>query len=100
LPGSRKKYYQHTAIDDGTRIRVLRIYAKHDLKTAIQFLDYLLKCIPFKVEIIETENGSEFRGNFHWHEIDRGIGHVYIKPATPRLNGKVERSHQIDAEEY
>ena len=29
-----------------------------------------------------------------------GIGHVYIKPATPRLNGKVERSHRIDQEEF
>ena len=28
------------------------------------------------------------------------MGHVYIKPATPRLNGKVERSHRIDAEEF
>jgi hypothetical protein len=25
---------------------------------------------------------------------------VYIKPRTPRLNGKVERSHRIDAEEF
>lgn len=29
-----------------------------------------------------------------------GIRHIYIKPATPRLNGKVERSHSIDAEEF
>jgi transposase InsO family protein len=32
--------------------------------------------------------------------LDAGAGHVYIKPATPRLNGKVERSHRIDAEEF
>jgi hypothetical protein len=25
---------------------------------------------------------------------------VHIKPHTPRLNGKVERSHRIDAEEF
>jgi transposase InsO family protein len=25
---------------------------------------------------------------------------VYIKPRTPRLNGKVERFHRIDAEEF
>ena len=25
---------------------------------------------------------------------------MYIKPATPRLNGKVERSHRIDADEF
>ena len=31
--------------------------------------------------------------------LDRGIGHVCIKPATPRLNGNLERSHRIDDEE-
>jgi transposase InsO family protein len=25
---------------------------------------------------------------------------IYIKPATPRLNDKVERSHRIDQEEF
>jgi len=30
----------------------------------------------------------------------RGIRHVYIKPATPWLNGKVKRPHRIDAEEF
>ncbi|WBB63036.1 integrase core domain-containing protein [Streptomyces sp. WMMC500] len=28
------------------------------------------------------------------------IAHTYIKPRTPRLNGKAERSHRIDAEEF
>jgi hypothetical protein len=32
--------------------------------------------------------------------LDRGTGHVYIRPATPRLDGKVERSHRIDADEF
>jgi transposase InsO family protein len=100
LPGSRKKHYQYTAIDDCTRIRVLRIYPRNDQKTAIQFADYLLEKLPFRVEVIQTDNGAEFQGSFHWHLLDRGIGHVYIKPATPRLNGKVERSHRIDAEEF
>ena len=100
IGGSRKKHYQYTAIDDCTRIRVLRIYPRNDQKTAIQFLDYLLEKLPFGVEVIQTDNGAEFQGAFHWHVIDRGIGHVYIRPATPRLNGKVERSHRIDAEEF
>ncbi|SEF13283.1 hypothetical protein SAMN04488561_4368 [Jiangella alba] len=30
----------------------------------------------------------------------KGIGHVRIRPRTPRLNGKVERSHRIDSEEF
>lgn len=100
LPGSRKKHYQFTAIDDCTRIRVLRIFDHNNQKTAIQFMDYVLEKLPFQVECVQTDNGAEFQGGFHWHLLDRGIGHIYIKPKTPRLNGKVERSHRIDAEEF
>ncbi len=100
LPGVRKKHYQYTAIDDCTRLRVLRIYPKNNQKTAIQFLDYVLEKLAFQVEVIQTDNGSEFKSQFHWHVLDRGIRHAYIKPATPRLNGKVERSHRIDQEEF
>ena len=52
------------------------------------------------MEKIQTDNGSEFQAAFHWHLLDRGIRHVYIKPSTPRLNGKVERSHRIDDDEF
>lgn len=31
---------------------------------------------------------------------DKGINHVKIRPRTPRLDGKVERPHQIDSEEF
>jgi len=31
---------------------------------------------------------------------DMGIQHVYIKPRSPQLNGKVERSHRTDQEEF
>ena len=98
--GSRRKHYQFTAIDDCTRLRVLRIYPKLTEQTAIQFLDYVLERLPFRVEVIQTDNGVEFGASFHWHVLDKGIGHDYIKPRTPRLNGKVERSHRIDAEEF
>jgi transposase InsO family protein len=97
---SRKKYYQFTAIDDCTRLRVLPIYDRLNQKTAIQFTDFVLDKFPFRVEVIQTDNGAEFQSSFHWHLLDRGIRHIYIKPSTPRLNGKVERSHRIDGEEF
>lgn len=96
----QRRYYQFTAIDDCTRLRVLRIYPKADQRTAIQFLDYVAARLPFPVEVIQTDNGAEFQSAFHFHALDKGIQHVYIKPRTPRLNGKVERSHRIDAEEF
>ena len=100
VAGRRTKYYQFTAIDDCTRLRVLRIYPQLNQKTAIQFVDYVLARLPFRVEIIQTDNGPEFGSSFHYHVLDKGVGHTYIKPRTPRLNGKVERSHRIDAEEF
>ncbi|SRR5260221_2306782 len=100
IKDTRQRYYQFTAIDDCTRIRVLKIYEKNNQLTAIQFIDYVLSRLPFHAEVIQTDNGSEFQAQFHWHILDKGIKHVYIRPRTPRLNGKVERSHRIDEEEF
>jgi hypothetical protein len=79
--------------------RDVRIYDRLNQENAIRFIDYVFERLPFRVEVVETDNGPEFGSQFHYH-VDAGAGHVHIKPATPRLNGKVERSHQIDAEEF
>jgi len=83
--GRRRKFYQFTAIDDCTRLRVLRAYPRCDQKTAIAFIDHTLSKLPFAVERVQTDNGSEFGTSFHWHLLDKGIDHVKIKPRTPRL---------------
>ncbi len=44
--------------------------------------------------------GHEFQAQFHWHVEDLGIRHAHIKARTPQLNGKVERSHRSDQEEF
>src|SRR5438046_10441048 len=51
---------------------------------------------PFKVMRIQTDNGAEFQAGVHWHLLDKGLQHVYIRPSTTRLNGTVERAHRID----
>jgi transposase InsO family protein len=40
---------------------------------------------------VQTDNGAEFQSQFHWHAQALDIRHVYIRPRTPHLNGKVER---------
>jgi hypothetical protein len=52
------------------------------------------------VHIVQTDNGAEFQSQFHWHLETRDIRHVYIRPRTPHLNGKVERSHRVDDQEF
>jgi len=98
--GKEVKRYQYTAIDDATRARALRIYAAHNQKCAIDFIDYVLSKFPFRIHTIQTDNGHEFQAQFHWHCEDLGIRHIYIKKASPHLNGKVERSHLTDQQEF
>ncbi|PWB73047.1 IS481 family transposase [candidate division GN15 bacterium] len=98
--GKGVRRFQYTAIDDATRIRALQIYPRHNQANAITFIDYVLEKFPFRLHTIRTDRGHEFQALFHWHVEDKGIRHVYIKPRSPELNGKVERSHRSDGEEF
>ena len=100
IAGSRKRLYQFTAIDDCTRIRVLKIYDACNQTSAIRFVDEVIRRLPFRVLVIQTDNGAEFQSHFHWHLEEHDIRHVYIRPRTPHLNGKVERSHRVDEQEF
>lgn len=100
IPGTRRRFYQFTAIDDCTRIRVLKIYDTCNQRTAIGFIDEVLRRLPFRVHVVQTDNGAEFQSHFHWHLSERDIRHAYIRPRTPHLNGKVERSHRVDDQEF
>ena len=98
--GKTVKRYQYTAIDDATRIRALQVYPKHNQDCAIQFMDYVIEKFPFRISTVRTDRGHEFQARFHWHVEDLGVRHEYIKPRTPHLNGKVERSHRTDHIEF
>ena len=100
IPGTQRRLYQFTAIDDCTRIRVLKVYAACNQRTAIQFIDEVIRRLPFRVQVVQTDNGAEFQSQFHWHVEGLDIRHVYIRPRTPHLNGKVERSHRVDDQEF
>src|SRR5688500_6208738 len=67
---------------------------------AIRFIDDVLRRLPFRIQVIQTDNGAEFQSRFHWHLETHDVRHVYIRPRTPHLNGKLERSHRVDEEEF
>ena len=100
IAGTRKRLYQFTAIDDCTRIRVLKVYDSCNQSTAIRFIDEVRRRLPFRVQVVQTDNGAELQSRFHWHVEELDIRHVYIRPRTPHLNGKVERSHRVDDQEF
>ena len=108
-----ERYYQYTAIDEYTRLRVIWFAKEHSTYESSNFVEIISKKFPFKIEEIQTDNGFEFtnrlnsnpkkRGEktlFEQKLEEKGIRHKLIKPYTPRHNGKVERSHRKDQERF
>ena len=96
----REKVFQYTALDDCTRYRVLRLYRRLNHHSSLHFLGELRRTLPFAVKKLQCDNGSEFPLAFKLAVEAAGIRHRYIKPRRPQQNGKVERSHRIDDEEF
>jgi transposase InsO family protein len=93
--------YQYTAVDDCTRIRVLALYKRRTAANSLDFLELAIEEFPFPIQRIQTDRGREFFAYcFQEKLMDYGIKFRPIKPASPHLNGKVERSQRTDIEEF
>ena len=106
-----EKMYQYTAIDECTRFRFIAAFKEQSTYSSMRFLQQLIRRFPFKIHKVQTDNGAEFTKRFQAadeenltlfeKELKRlGIAHQKIRPYTPRHNGKVERSHRKDNEEF
>ncbi len=97
----RPGLYQYTAVDDCTRYRVLGLYERRNATNTIDFLEQVTEEMYFPIQRVQTDRGSEFfaRKVQRWL-MDTGIKFRPIKPRSPHLNGKVERSQRTDKEEF
>lgn len=100
-----KHLYQWTAIDECTRIRFIYGFEEHTPENTVKFFKLLQKVFPFKIQTIQTDNGTEFTYKYISDDTEcpfdtvlknAGIEHKLIPPRTPWHNGKVERSHRND----
>ena len=105
------KWYQYTFLDEYSRFRYLEAFEEHNTYTSAVFLRHVVEKFPYAIECVQTDNGAEFtkrllpKGNdtptlFENTLKELGIRHKLIRPYTPRHNGKVERSHRKDNEEF
>ena len=106
-----EKLYQYTFIDEYSRFRYLEAFKEHSTYSSTQFLLHVIEKFPYAVECVQTDNGFEFTNRmsnskakpltlFEKTLAQMGIRHKLIKPFTPKHNGKVERSHRKDNEEF
>ena len=106
-------YYQYTGIDEYTRIRYTWFTNEHNTYASSEFVKRMVRYFPFKIETIQTDNGTEFTNRLNWSQAiiekktlfestleNLGIKYKTIKPHTPKENGRVERSHRKDQERF
>jgi len=114
---SPRRLVQYSAIDDNTRIKFTQLYPERANHNSIKFLEHIVRKFPFQIRKITTDNDSVFTnaytGEPKTHPLKEvrlhpfthkcqefGIRHKLNPPGQPQKNGKVERSHRSDDEEF
>ena len=95
-----RKFYQFTAIDVLGKGRILRIYSSATSRNGARFLQECVNSFDFKINNIQTDNGSEFLGEFDELCKKLNIPHYFIYPRHPKQNCYVESSHSADEREF
>lgn len=86
-----RKYYLFAAIDCKSRYGFVWIYQTISSASAADFLSKVISAFPFKIQAVNTDNGSEFLLHLHRACEALGITHYFSYPHTPQMNGRVER---------
>ena len=105
------QWFQYTFLDEYSRFRYIEAFQEHSTYSSTIFLRHVVKKFPYLIECVQTDNGTEFTNRLLPKGSDKptlfelelkklGIHHKLIRPYTPRHNGKVERSHRKDNEEF
>ncbi len=95
-----QRMFQYTALDDCTRLRVLRLYRRLNYWSSLDFLGEIRRAFPFPIRKLQSDRGAELPLAFALSVREAGIKYRYIQPRRPEQNGKVEGSHRIDDEEF
>lgn len=95
-----RKFYLFSAIDCKSRYGFVYCYTTITSRSATDFIRRVRDYFPFKIEAINTDNGSEYLKVFHAELEDWNIPHYFTDPHCPKQNGRVERFHQTVEYEY
>ena len=95
-----RKVYIFMAKDIKTRISFGYAYNRLNSENAKDFLEKLIKAMPFEIKGIQTDNGSEFLGKFNKAVQSIGIKHYFNYPRYPKGQAYVERMNRTIQEEF
>lgn len=92
--------YQRTFIDVFTGRQHATVVSTMTAEDTINAFQEAEKVFPFPILGVQSDNGSENRGEFHQYLGSRGIAHYFIPKSSPQWDGAVERAHGVIDQEY
>lgn len=92
--------YQRTFIDVYSGMQFAVVTKTMTSEDTINSFLLAEKYFLFKILGIQSDNGSENRGDFHKYLVNRGIAHYFIPKSSPNWDGAVERAHGVIDQEY
>lgn len=95
-----RRFYLFSAIDCKSRYGFVRCYNRISSRSAQDFIRRARVYLPFPIQAVNTDNGSEYLLEFHKEVSSWGIPHFFTDPHCPKQNGRVERFHQTAEYEY
>ena len=92
--------YQRTFIDIFTGRQFAAVVSTMTAEDTIKAFQEAEHDFPFPILGIQSDNGSENRGDFHQYLGQKGIAHYFIPKSSPTWDGAVERAHGVIDQEY
>ena len=92
--------YIISAIDSKLKFSFSSCYSHLSSRNSLDLLKKLQHVYPLQVKSIQTDNGSEFLGEFEEYLTKRGIPHYFSYPRCPKINGCIERYNRTIKEEF
>lgn len=94
------RYCFMTAIDVVTKFAHCRMVASLAARHAVVTLQEFTSQYGQPIRIVQTDNGSEFLGDFHAYLEQQAIEHYFSYPRSPKVNSTVERFNRTVQEEF
>ena len=92
--------YQRTFIDIFTGLQFAVVTTTMTAEDTINAFLEAEKYFTFKILGVQSDNGSENRGDFHKHLVGKGIAHYFIQKSSPTWDGAVARENGVSDAEY
>lgn len=94
------RWYMYQAIDVKGKAALSLTYKHLNSQNTVDFIKKFQLILPYKIRIVQTDNGKEFKKYFSKYLEDQNIPHLFTYPKHPKINGVVERFNRTIQEDF